>query len=179
MSHLTIEGEFIGDRSGTGDELLNFREYQPGDPVRWIHWKNTAKTDRLTVAIYHHPKNRNVVVCLRTTYQDRRDGTIANHFEEAVSWAATAVCQLLDKGVCVGYLDETARIPAAFGEGQKLRVLTHLALVPLSWSREERLLPFDNLSLQAQETMVIEASETGVKIETGSGKHHFAETGRG
>ena len=28
---------------------IRVREYRPGDPVRWIHWKLSAKTDRLLV----------------------------------------------------------------------------------------------------------------------------------
>jgi len=176
MSEMTLEGEFLGNRSGMGDELLNFRDYEPGDPTRWIHWKNSAKVDRLTVSVFHHPKNRNVVVCLRTTYQDRRDGRVSNHFEEAVSWAATAVCKLLEKGVSVGYMDETVWITPQAGEGQRLRVLSHLALVPLAWSREMGGPFFDSLSAQHHETMFIEATETGVRIETGSRQHHFEET---
>ncbi len=34
---LTLDGEFSGRRIGQGDELLNFRNYQAGDPIRWIH----------------------------------------------------------------------------------------------------------------------------------------------
>lgn len=37
-------------RSHLGEDISHFREYQPGDNRRSIHWKNTAKRQRLIVA---------------------------------------------------------------------------------------------------------------------------------
>jgi uncharacterized protein (DUF58 family) len=36
-------------RQGSGTELLNLREYRPGDPLRTIHWKATARSGRMMV----------------------------------------------------------------------------------------------------------------------------------
>lgn len=36
-------------RQGAGSELLNLREYRPGDPMRAIHWKATARTGHMMV----------------------------------------------------------------------------------------------------------------------------------
>jgi uncharacterized protein (DUF58 family) len=36
-------------RQGSGAELLNLREYRPGDPMRTVHWKATARLGRLLV----------------------------------------------------------------------------------------------------------------------------------
>jgi uncharacterized protein (DUF58 family) len=34
-------------RPGSGSELLDLRDYRPGDPPRWIAWKASARRDRL------------------------------------------------------------------------------------------------------------------------------------
>jgi uncharacterized protein (DUF58 family) len=40
-------GGLEGQRSGSGAEILQLREYQPGDPPRAIDWKASARTRRL------------------------------------------------------------------------------------------------------------------------------------
>ncbi len=174
-SHLAVDGDYIGKRLGTGDDLLNFRSFQPGDPIRWIHWKNSAKTDRLTVAVFHHPENRQIVICLRTVYEEGLGRNLEKHFEEAVSWTATAVVNLIDRGIAVGYMDESSRIPPAPGEGQKINILTHLAFISLV-SRGD--LPVRSKSARipmADEFVSIEASANGVRIHTPQGDHIYED----
>lgn len=174
-SNLTVEGEFVGTKWGTGDELLNFRDYQAGDPVRWIHWKNTAKTDRLTVALFHHPKNRNVMIWLRTQYAKGADGTFEKHFEESISWAATAACKLLERGVSVGYSDPTIRLAPASGEGQRIRILTHLALVQIAWGGMGDGASSGGPQVLNEDTIRIEATQTGVLIDSGRNRRIYGE----
>src|SRR5206468_7778196 len=38
--------------AGSGSELLDLRDYQPGDPPRTIAWKVSAKRDRLVTREY-------------------------------------------------------------------------------------------------------------------------------
>jgi uncharacterized protein (DUF58 family) len=35
--------------SGLGSDLLNIREYRPGDPPKWIHWKASARLNKLMI----------------------------------------------------------------------------------------------------------------------------------
>lgn len=167
MATLMLDGEFSGRRVGKGDELLNFRDYQAGDPIRWIHWKNTAKTDELTVALFHHPENRQAIVCLRTRYPKWESDTFADHVEEAISWAATAVHRLLEKGVSVGYRDETAQIPSSNGENHKRRILTHLALLEIEWQETVEPIGHKERHSDSRDVLYIEAHPTGVKIHSG------------
>lgn len=37
------------DREGTSPEFFNIREYQPGDPLKFVHWKLTAKHGEIIV----------------------------------------------------------------------------------------------------------------------------------
>lgn len=167
-SQLAVDGEYLGRKLGSGDDLLNFREFQSGDPIRWIHWKNSAKTDRLTVALFHHPQNQQVIVSLRTTYDIQPSRTFASHFEEAVSWAATAVVELLARGISVGYIDETSRISPAVGEGHKIHILTHLALIRFSLKgKSNHSGEHVHSPSMSQEVVYIQATATGVHIQGG------------
>jgi uncharacterized protein (DUF58 family) len=39
-------------RTGAGQEYLGIREYRPGDPLRSVHWRSTARAGRLIVREY-------------------------------------------------------------------------------------------------------------------------------
>lgn len=175
-SNLAVDGEYIGKKLGTGDDLLNFRDFQAGDPTRWIHWKNSAKTGKLTVAVFHHPENQQIIVCLRTKYPDRSNPTLLHHFEEAVSWAATAVVRLIDQGVSVGYADEDARITPSLGEGHKILILTHLALIEPRWRTTDAGIGAPDIPGASEDLIQIESTETGVRIVTGTNRRVFEET---
>lgn len=45
-------GDLTRRRKGGGLELLGLRDYQPGDPLRAIDWKATARTGKHTVRIF-------------------------------------------------------------------------------------------------------------------------------
>ncbi len=176
---LQLDGEFSGRRLGKGDELLNFRNYEPGDPIRWIHWKNTAKTDRLTVALFHHPENRQAIVSLRTRYSKWDGDTFDEHVEEAISWSATAVHRLLEKGVAVGYRDEVAQIPPSSGESHKRRILTHLALLEVEWQESHGGESHAERHSDSGDIIYIEAFPTGVRIHSGMQEVDFVGGDRG
>ena len=50
-----------GDESG---EVLKIREYQPGDPLRRVHWNQSARTDRLWIKEFPREADRRVHVLL-------------------------------------------------------------------------------------------------------------------
>lgn len=47
LSGLRKKGEEESEERGYEGDLLSLRSYVPGDPVKYIHWKATAKTDQL------------------------------------------------------------------------------------------------------------------------------------
>jgi uncharacterized protein (DUF58 family) len=66
-------------------ELQDVREYQPGDEVRHMHWKATARTGRLMVRDLIDPQQPRFTLLL-----DTRAGSLAaQEFEEAVDFAAS------------------------------------------------------------------------------------------
>jgi uncharacterized protein (DUF58 family) len=69
-------------------ELLDVREYVPGDEVRHLHWKATARTGRLMVRDLADPRRGRTTVLL-----DNRPGVLTGElFEEAVDLAASLLC---------------------------------------------------------------------------------------
>jgi uncharacterized protein (DUF58 family) len=69
-------------------ELLDVREYVPGDEVRHLHWKATARTGRLMVRDLADPRRSRTTVLL-----DNRPGALTEPlFEEAVDLAASLLC---------------------------------------------------------------------------------------
>src|SRR6267142_4925808 len=47
-----LTGSRAGRRSGSSIDFQDYREYQPGDDLRFIDWGIYARTDRLTVKLY-------------------------------------------------------------------------------------------------------------------------------
>jgi uncharacterized protein (DUF58 family) len=78
------EGTVDDARRGAAD-LRDVREYVPGDEVRHLHWKATARTGRLMVRDLADPRRRRLTVLLDT----RARVLSATAFDEAVDVAAS------------------------------------------------------------------------------------------
>lgn len=50
-----LEASMAAPRSGSGTELFGVREYRPGDPLRRIHWRSSARHAELIVREYEPP----------------------------------------------------------------------------------------------------------------------------
>jgi uncharacterized protein (DUF58 family) len=78
------EGTVDETRRGSAD-LRDVREYVPGDEVRHLHWKATARTGRLMVRDLSDPRRSRLTVLV-----DTRAGILtAADFDEAVDVAAS------------------------------------------------------------------------------------------
>ncbi len=76
----------VSDRTLRGSaELLEVRPYQPGDEVRYLHWKATARTGQLMVRDCADPEQPRFTLLLDT----RRGVFSPEVFEEAVDLAAS------------------------------------------------------------------------------------------
>src|ERR1700689_4151276 len=47
-----MTGSRSGRRSGSSIDFQDYREYQPGDDLRFIDWGIYARTDRLTIKLF-------------------------------------------------------------------------------------------------------------------------------
>ncbi|HLK59290.1 MAG TPA: DUF58 domain-containing protein, partial [Chthonomonadaceae bacterium] len=112
------------------------RGYVPGDPLRHIHWRQTARTGQLSVIEFEEAQAVNLVIAIDlfrgTEYGQGLDTTL----EYGVLLAATIVQQAIQQGagvrLLVPALDESPGLQAltdTFGRGQEhlYRILDVLA----------------------------------------------------
>ncbi len=78
-------------------EFRGLHEYRPGDQPKWIHWRSTARCGRWMVKEFEAPQAKRVVVLLDTNLQ-RIGAQRLPAFELAISFAATAACELARRG---------------------------------------------------------------------------------
>jgi uncharacterized protein (DUF58 family) len=85
----------VADRPLRGAaDIRSLREYVPGDELRHVHWRASARTGRLVVREYVDPVQPHCTVVL-----DNRPGTLAPAaFEEAVDVAASVLWAAVGEG---------------------------------------------------------------------------------
>ncbi len=113
-------GESSHDRTGYHPEMLSIRDYIHGDPLKYINWKATAKTDKLKTKELSSAAVRPVVIDL--------DETGIRGIEERVSCVTHLVLQLYKRGVPFGLKIGKNIIPPQSTVSQRQRVLKELAL---------------------------------------------------
>ena len=117
---------------GAGAEFFELRQYSPGDELRRINWKASARQGRLVTNEYETERVTDVLVVL-----DCSEGVSSRLFafdaeEFQVNLTASLCSQLLLQGNRVGLLvygAERTWVAPAFGKRQLLRVLNGLAIV--------------------------------------------------
>lgn len=62
-----LEGNTLLTRRGQGSEFDSLREYVPGDDVRDIEWRVSARSRTPVVKTWRPERDRNVVICLDTS----------------------------------------------------------------------------------------------------------------
>ena len=83
-------GVALASSIGEAEEFVSLRDYQPGDPLRRIHWKSWAKAGKPIVKEYQEEFFVRHALILDTFHQIPGNET----FEEAVSLAASMVSNI-------------------------------------------------------------------------------------
>ncbi|MFA4640443.1 DUF58 domain-containing protein [Pyrococcus kukulkanii] len=91
-------GPLPSPRLGEGLEFHAVREYHPGDPMKYINWKATAKSGKIMVNEYESERKVDVVVIVDATYKATR---IFDHIMRA---AASILLDALENGMSFGLL---------------------------------------------------------------------------
>ncbi len=90
----TQRGEAPSERRGTEGELLSLRDYTRGDPLKYIHWKASAKSKDLKTKELSSLAERPVIIDFETT-------NIANK-EERISCITYTLLRLYRRNVPAG-----------------------------------------------------------------------------
>ncbi len=90
----TILGDYPSRRKGIGLEFTDIREYVPGDSMRHINWKATARTDRLMVNEYESERTGDTVILLDVRRFYKGAGEYERLLNASVRAAATIATYL-------------------------------------------------------------------------------------
>jgi uncharacterized protein (DUF58 family) len=140
------EGESgsTGLRRGPGERDALVRQYQPGDPLRTVHWRSTARRDELMVRLEERPWHGGVTVLIdRRTHAHRGIGKHSS-LEWAIEVVASVCIHLISRGRKVTLIGEdgvvlaTGRDPDALLDSLALlRPTVQPGLVPGIRDEEE------------------------------------------
>ncbi len=116
--------------AGDGDEFFSIREYMPGDDIRKISWRTSARMGKLMIRELARQNSRYVMFLLDT----RRSPTdnapdFEERFEDAIELVASLGVTLLERQYNVSIECPQAILESGEGSGQKRRLLEFLARV--------------------------------------------------
>ena len=91
-------GTLPSPRVGEGVEFHAIREYQPGDPLKIINWKATAKTGEIMSNEYESERKVDVVLIVDATYRGK------DVFDYLIRATASFMLDCLNNGTSFGLL---------------------------------------------------------------------------
>ncbi|MGC9400032.1 MAG: DUF58 domain-containing protein [Anaerolineae bacterium] len=133
-----------GGRTGSGPLRSNpldrtvsassVRDYAPGDSLRWIHWKTTARRNALFVRTFDGTPSGDWWILLDMD----RDVQVGEGEDSTQELGVILAASLADRGLrakrsvgLMAYGEELQWLPPNSGEGQRWEILRSLALVSL------------------------------------------------
>lgn len=106
------------------EEFEGLREYEPGDPLRDVNWKASAKQasgDIVVTEFVAEEEEGSVTMAV---------GANRSGVDAAATAAASVALYLVDAGIAVALAAPNGTIPAATGDTQRERLLDLLARMP-------------------------------------------------
>lgn len=85
-------------RHGSEGDFHGVRPWQAGDPMRWIHWRSTARLGSPVVRQFEQPRNRDVALVVELWQPAAPTPAQRENVELAVSFAATVIADLCRRG---------------------------------------------------------------------------------
>ena len=139
LPQLRPHGERRGGQQLFDDptRLKSLRDYQPGDPLKRIDWKATARKQELQSRVYDPASDLVAVVALNvSTLPIAWQGYYGDIFERAVSVAASLSAAWAESRAPVGLIanctfpgnDASIRVAPSRAPGQMTRILEALAM---------------------------------------------------
>src|SRR2546423_579599 len=103
----------IAATRGSGVDPDGVREYVPGDPLRRMHWKSTARTGKLSVIEFEESKAVNVVLALDLNEQAHAGEGKISTLEYLIRVAASLAQSAIRQGASVRLVANDEPDPAA------------------------------------------------------------------
>ena len=167
--------------------LQTIRDYRPGDPLKRVDWKATARRQELQSRVYDPSSDLIAMVALNvSTLPHAWQGFFGDIFERAVSVAASLANDFADDRVPVGLLanctwpghDTAIRVPASRSPGQMTKILEALAMADVfTLVRIERMLSEERLTYGSTLALVTAVLTPALESSLLRLKRHGAQIG--
>jgi uncharacterized protein (DUF58 family) len=124
-----LMGQYRSAFRGTGLVFSDIRQYQPGDDVKHIHWKVTARSPNVYVKSYEEDRQLNIILALDISRSTQFGADKSKH-QKALEFSALVA--LLAKsnqdaiGLCLFSDDVEEFLPARKNRSQIQRILLEL-----------------------------------------------------
>lgn len=108
------------------------REYYPGDSLRWIHWRTSARRNNFFVRIFDNTPSGNWWIVLDLDQSVQIGASPRSTEEHGIILAASLADRGLRSGLAVGlaaYGQPFTWIPPREGDGQRWSILRSLAVI--------------------------------------------------
>ncbi len=148
--------------------IAGLREYRPGDPLRRIDWKATARTGDLTSRVYEPSATQQLYIALNIdTMHHVWEGYLKDELERTVSVAASVAVWAAGQRYAVGLLangsypdaDRPIRLAPSRARDQLTRILEALAVIqPLTMGDLAGAILREAARIPAGSTVVVVAS---------------------
>jgi uncharacterized protein (DUF58 family) len=113
---------------GEGDDFFSLRDYVPGDDIRQVAWRASARRGSYVVRELARQTSRSVAIVLDTCLNG--DAAVSpGDFEEAVDLAASLAVAFLRKGYAVSVVTPGLCLEQGEGNSHVMRMLEMLARV--------------------------------------------------
>lgn len=123
-------GELEGSQRGSGTDLYGLREYAQGEPARHVHWRISARAQKLMVAEYTREERRQVMLALNNG-SDHATRETREFFERAIVMTGSLAKHWIEQDYEVGLTTLEGVIVPGTGPRQLSRILRHLAVLEL------------------------------------------------
>jgi uncharacterized protein (DUF58 family) len=145
-------GEHLASKGGTSTEFCDYRDYSPGDDVRFVDWNICARIERPYLKQFHHEEELHVAIIV--------DGSNSMLFEEK--------------------FEAARRLAAAFGV-IGLRGQEKVSVTLVGTAVPQRLQPSAGRTSQRKLFAFLEGCEAGGDVPFDLGIEHFLRrhSGRG
>ena len=121
----SIEGE--GSIQPYGDEIFALREFRPGDSMAAVHWKSSAKSDKLRVKEFLSGDKRNFTIFLNLTDPETNQIVAKEELEKRVSESASLAFHLIRHGDEVSLKTHEKETPFGNSEAHLESLMHYLA----------------------------------------------------
>lgn len=123
---LGISGAHTSKHRGSGSALATVREFQPGDRLRQLHWRVTARTGRPHVVATHSDRDTDVLIILDTLGEimdATADSSSLDMTVRAMSSIAQHYVRLGDRVALHDMGNWIGSVPRGTGQRQAMRII--------------------------------------------------------